>query len=158
MKKKAVFSIDRKYRYFLKRSWDSSKPSCCFICLNPSIADEINDDKMVTRCIKQAKIIGFGSIEMVNLFAYIDTNRNTFYSVSDPVGLNNDDYLLRSAKRCETVIVAWGNEGTYKNRSDEVLYTLKNKGIEIFCLMKNLSGLPRHPGRMKYVEKLERFG
>lgn len=54
MKRVANFSLDQVYRYSLKRSWDESKKSCCFICLNPSRANETTDDNMVTRCIEQA--------------------------------------------------------------------------------------------------------
>lgn len=157
MKKEASFSKDRVYRYWLKRSWDESKKSCCFICLNPSMANETTDDKMVTRCIEQATRLGFGSIEMVNLFAYVDTNRDTFYDVTDPVGSENDKYILKSARRCSKVIVAWGNEGSYRNRAEEVLTLLNPTKINLYCLGLNLSGEPSHPGRISYINELIRY-
>lgn len=43
MKKEAVLSEDRKYRYLLSLTWDDTKPTVLFIGLNPSTADEKED-------------------------------------------------------------------------------------------------------------------
>ncbi len=40
MKKDAILSDDRKYRYILSRTWDEIKPIVLFIGLNSSTADE----------------------------------------------------------------------------------------------------------------------
>lgn len=155
MKSDAIFSKDRKYRYLLKRSWDESKPVCCYICLNPSKADDITNDNMVTKCIEQGKLLGFESIEMVNLFAFIDTNRDIFYDVADPVGPDNDKYILQSAKKCDKLIAAWGNEGSHLNREEVVLKYLKPIVKTLYCLGKNVNGQPKHPGRISNVSKLQ---
>ena len=39
MKKDAILSEDRKFRYILSRVWDEAKPTVLFIGLNPSTAD-----------------------------------------------------------------------------------------------------------------------
>lgn len=44
MKKTAKLSDCRTYRYELQRIWDESKPYAMFIGLNPSTADETEDD------------------------------------------------------------------------------------------------------------------
>jgi hypothetical protein len=157
MKREAIFSKDKKYRYFLKRSWDSTKPSCCYICINPSLADDKSDDNTVTRCIILSKGLGFGSIEMVNLFAFIDTNKTTFYDVDDPVGPENDKYILQSVKRCDKVIVAWGNEGSHLKRDEIVLKYLKPIVKSLYCLGNNKDGQPKHPGRISNVSTLTKF-
>lgn len=157
MNKDAVFSINRKYRYWLKRQWDSSKPSVNFICLNPSYADENVDDRMVTKCVTQAKILGFGSIEMTNLFAFIETKGNKLYKIDDPVGKMNDYYLLKTAKKCDKVIVAWGNNGRHNNRSEIVLKMLWKLDKNLFFLKLTACKQPHHPGRLGYVEKLIRL-
>ncbi len=126
MKKDAILSKNRKYRYWLKRQWDSSKTSVNFICLNPSYADDIRDDRMVTKCVKQAKILGYGSIEMTNIFAFIETKENKLYRVADPVGKKNNHYLLKTAMKCNKVIIAWGNNGAHNNRSEIVLKMFKD--------------------------------
>lgn len=82
---------------------------------------------------------------MVNLFAYIDTNRVTFYDAADPVGPENDKYLLKSAKRCDKVIVAWGYKGTFFNKVKIIMNLLRKNKIRTCCLMENVSGQPSHP-------------
>jgi hypothetical protein len=44
MKKSAILSECRTYRYELWQIWDESKPYAMFIGLNPSTADETDDD------------------------------------------------------------------------------------------------------------------
>ena len=58
MKKDAVLSEDRKYRYLLSRNWDDTKPTVLFIGLNPSTADEKEDDPTINKCISYAKSWG----------------------------------------------------------------------------------------------------
>ena len=58
MKKDAVLSEDRKYRYLLSRNWDDTKPTALFIGLNPSTADEKEDDPTINKCISYAKSWG----------------------------------------------------------------------------------------------------
>ena len=48
----AHFSKNRIYRYALWRTWDESKPKVLFVGLNPSTADEIQDDPTIRRCIR----------------------------------------------------------------------------------------------------------
>lgn len=71
MKKNAILSDDRKYRYVLSRNWDETKPTVLFIGLNPSIADESEDDPTIRRCINFAKDWGYGGILMTNLLSFV---------------------------------------------------------------------------------------
>ena len=68
MKKDAILSDCKKYRYSLSRTWDESKPLIGFIGLNPSTADDVIDDPTITRCINFAKSWGGGGLYMGNLF------------------------------------------------------------------------------------------
>jgi hypothetical protein len=70
MKTDAKFSACRKYRYALWRNWDGSKPYAMIIGLNPSTADENENDPTITRCINFAKSWGYGGVCVTNLFAY----------------------------------------------------------------------------------------
>ena len=46
LKTDAKFSVCRKYRYALWRNWDDSKPFAMIIGLNPSTADENENDRV----------------------------------------------------------------------------------------------------------------
>jgi hypothetical protein len=86
----AVFSEDRFYRYLLRRIWDSDKPMIAFIGLNPSTADEINNDPTITRCITRAHDSGYGGIYMLNLFAFRATDPKVMKAFPRPIGPEND--------------------------------------------------------------------
>ena len=73
MKSGAIFSSCRKYRYALWRNWDETKPCVMIIGLNPSTADENENDPTITRCINFAKSWGYGGVCVTNLFAYCAT-------------------------------------------------------------------------------------
>ncbi|WP_439288004.1 DUF1643 domain-containing protein [Lonepinella sp. BR2904] len=137
----AILSECRKYRYALWRIWDESKPKVMFIGLNPSTADETNDDRTITRCIQFAKSWGYGGIYMTNLFSYRATRSNEIYTPDDPIGKDNDQYILDYAKKSDKVIVGWGNRGSYLNRSKQVYELIDN----LYCLVVNKTGEPKHP-------------
>ena len=47
-----------KYRYSLVREWNKNKGKVLFIMLNPSTADDKEDDKTIIRCINFTKGLG----------------------------------------------------------------------------------------------------
>ena len=55
MIREAKFCETKKNRYFLKREWDSSKGLLLYIMLNPSMADDKNDDPTIRRLINFTK-------------------------------------------------------------------------------------------------------
>ena len=69
MDRTALFSPCRTFRYRLGRRW-SDGPVLAFIMLNPSCADEHIDDPSVRRCIGFAQRLGYGGLEVVNLYAF----------------------------------------------------------------------------------------
>lgn len=104
----AAFSEDRKHRYVLVRIWDRAKPMVMFIGLNPSTADETENDNTITKVIKIARNNGYGGIYMMNCFSFI---------TSDPKLLQhnpfsddwNNNMLTVMASKCKDVVFAWGN-------------------------------------------------
>lgn len=65
----AEFSPCKTYRYALWRRW-SDAPPVLFVMLNPSTANESQDDPTIRRCISFAKQWGHGGIIVGNLFAF----------------------------------------------------------------------------------------
>lgn len=141
MNKNAKLSDDRTYRYDLSRVWDGSKPYAMFICLNPSTADESEDDPTSRKCIQYAKSWGYGGMHIANLFAYRATEPKDLLDIDDPVGEDNDKWLSKIANDADIVIAAWGNHGQYLNRADQV----SNSIPTLHCLNVNNSGEPAHP-------------
>ena len=144
MKSSAVIDQTLRYRWTLRREWDESLPRVAFIMLNPSTADATNNDPTLRRCLGFAERWGYGSLEVVNLFAYRATNPQDLKTASDPVGSLNDDYLMTAVSSARQTIVAWGNHGTLYNRAEIVLEMLSSQFF-LYCLGVTKTGQPKHP-------------
>ena len=105
----AILSDDRVYRYMLERTWDCRKERVLFVMLNPSTADEEEDDPTITRCLGFATRWGFGSLVVGNLFALRSPNPRELFQHSDPLGPDNDYHLQRLAEECKTIVTSWGS-------------------------------------------------
>lgn len=138
--KTAVFSDCRKYRYALVRAWDYSKPFCLFIGLNPSTANELENDPTLTRCVNYAKSWGYGGVFMANLFAIKDTDSNQMITRENPIGKNNDLWLSKLYNMVDKTICIWGDKGRHLNRSNDI----KNILPKLYYLKLNISGEPSH--------------
>lgn len=134
---RADFSPDRRHRYTLWRTWGDPDNYVQFICLNPSTADELNDDPTIRRCVNFAKDWGFGAFVMTNLFAWRDTNpKNLPRRVKegiDIIGEENDRFLVETACFASLIICAWGNDGTLLGRDEQVLKLIHKP---LYCLKK----------------------
>lgn len=140
--KGATFSPCRTWRYELWRRWGREPERyCAFIGLNPSTADETNDDPTIRRCIGFAKRWGFSGLYMLNLFAFRSTDPTGLKTANDPVGPENNLHLMRICDSAELVIAAWGVHGTYLDRHKKVLSLLG----PLHCLGTTKDGHPKHP-------------
>lgn len=151
----AIFDETRQYRYSLWRSWEDRSNRVAFILLNPSQANEVEDDPTIRRCIGFARDWGYGSMEIVNLFAYCATKVQTLKKARDPIGSENDLYILQAAERASLLIYAWGNWGALRGRNLEVLGLLRE--AKSGCLGLTNSGQPRHPLYLSKSSIIEPF-
>jgi len=148
------FSPDRVYRYSLVRQWydefplwmaSDPGPYAMFIGLNPSTADEVQNDPTVRRCIGYAKAWGYGALVMTNIFAYRSTDPKCMREVADPVGPDNDATLQGLAAGAGIVVAAWGAHGTHRGRADQI----KRMIPKLHCLKLTKDGHPAHPLYLK---------
>lgn len=139
----AVFSADRKYRYLLRRRWGAG-PAVGFILLNPSTADETQDDPTIRRCIGFAKNWGYGGLTLGNLFAYRATKPEDMKAQADPVGPQNDHYLETFYNEARGVVCGWGAHGSHMARGEAVRLLMRNR-VTLMALRLNGDGQPAHP-------------
>lgn len=140
----ATFSPCRTWRYTLTRRWGSG-PHCQFIGLNPSTATETEDDPTIRRCIRFARDWGYAALVMTNLFGLRSTDPRGLRKVADPVGPENDRYLIEIGRQAGIVIAAWGIHGMYQRRDLAVLDLLADQGVTLHCLGMTQGGFPKHP-------------
>lgn len=156
-----IFSPCRLYRYTLWREWSMEPhnlwtfdPHLAYypgrgteflqvIGLNPSTADETENDPTIRRCIRYAREWGFVALCMTNLFAWRDTKPEKMKRVAEPIGVDNDKHLYEIAKAAGMTLCAWGIHGKHRERHLHVQRLLQD--IPMFCLGLNDDLSPKHP-------------
>jgi len=113
-----------------------------FMGLNPSTADETVNDNTIVREINFAKAWGCNALAKWNLFAFRATQPGAMKTAGDPVGPDNDKYLLEMARGARVIVAAWGNHGAHRNRDQSVLRLLS--GFDVHCLKITQRGQPSH--------------
>lgn len=144
----AAFSPDGAYRYTLHRDWSGglfdTEPRVLVWCmLNPSTADDHQDDPTIRRCIRFSRRDGYTGLVILNAFALRSTDPKGLAAVDDPVGPDNDQWIAKYATGAD-VVVAWG---AYRHeRISQVAKMLEEvTGGRLRCLGTTKSGEPRHP-------------
>ena len=144
-KSTAAFSDCGRYRYLLERRW-ADGPICVFVGLNPSTATAGSDDATVRKCIALARSWGFSGLTMANLFAVRCRYPQILSTHQDPVGPENDRFLLTAIEQAHTVVAMWGNHGLksygQSARRDQYILSLRD---DWQCAGITKHGAPRHP-------------
>lgn len=146
-----AWSPDRVHRYTLWRTWYRTligNPQwryAAVIGLNPSTADETRDDPTIRRCIDFAKSWDVDALCMLNLFAFRATDPRDMKAAADPVGAENDAWLIRICRGASLVLAAWGVHGEYQGRDRAVRQLLEEAGVVPLALGFTKAGHPRHP-------------
>lgn len=150
--REAEFSDCARYRYRLLITWDSKLPALAFCMLNPSTADEYENDPTVERCQRRALAWGYGRLIVVNLFALRSTDPKYLYADRDPTGGRyNDLAIVGAAQGADKIVLGWGNHGDLHGRGEFVKAMLAEKapGKAHYLTMTN-SGHPAHPLYLPY--------
>lgn len=148
----AYFSPCRTWRYSLTRDLgtETGRGMVTFIGLNPSTADETNDDPTIRRCIRFARDWGCARLRMVNLYAWRATKPSDLFDAMelgcDVVGPENDHVLSLSFGGSDMIVAAWGAGGR-DPRLAQFVETFG--GWRLHALGMTANGAPRHPLYMK---------
>lgn len=145
IQRSAKFDATGQYRYWLKREWDANGAAIALIMLNPSRADQHQDDPTLRRCIGLAQQWQFGRLTVVNLFAFCTASPKALRAVARPIGEDNDVHILQACASADQIVLAWGNWGCLQQRDSAVLTLLEPWRDRLYCLGLNRTGQPRHP-------------
>lgn len=150
MRKHAIISDCGAYRYRLGRTWDEELRTLAFVMLNPSTADAEEDDPTIRKCIGFGQRLGFGSIEVVNLFAYRATYPRMLKSAGYPAGPENDGHIGEVCAGAGLVICAWGVNARGLSQPAHVLRILREMHVQPHYLDLSIDGIPCHPLMLPY--------
>lgn len=147
-----------RYRYVLGRDVEDPQLGCLepdeaggivvFVMLNPSTADDVQDDPTIRRCMGFARRWGFGRLVVVNLYAFRATEPMDMWAASgagvDIVGPENDDHIAHVLSSCDRTIAAWG-AGARPERVAEFGALVAAADVQLWALRLTKDGAPRHP-------------
>ena len=157
---KAYFSDDRRFRYWLLRTWYDRWPLLAVIGCNPSTADETANDPTIRKVIGFAERMEFGGVLMLNVGAFRATQPRLWNSVIDPFGPENaiadlEGYIAQF--KPEKIVAAWGEPCQASPRGRDRASEIARRICPLYCWGKNKSGSPRHPLMIPYSTPLTRF-
>lgn len=155
------------YRYLLTRRIQgiSNKGSALFVMLNPSTADETEDDPTIRRCMDFASLWNVRELRVINLFAMRSTSPQTLAIMArdgiDIIGSRNPETFTTEGKglaedqntKHPKVIAAWGHhfDEAIKTRVQQVVESMP---FDWRCLGTTKDGHPRHPLYVRRGEPL----
>lgn len=131
----ATFSDDGAKRYLLRKTWDDSKPSLAVIMLAPSSASGIELDSSTQLVLNNCFRLGFGSVDVLNLFA---TLNDFALKEAEDEDADNLQAIVQSAERASTLVYAAGTgkakNKTFQRRQEQVLNALRPYEDKLHCL------------------------
>jgi hypothetical protein len=142
----ANFSPCRQYRYTLARDLDPlgmTSGIALWVALNPSTADESNDDPTIRREMNFTRTWGYRWLVKCNAFAIRSTDPKVMLAAEDPIGAENDAWIAAAAAQADIIIAAWGVHGAHRGRHTDLMRMLP--ADRLHCLGTTKAGMPRHP-------------
>ena len=148
--KRAVLSDDGRYRFYLEREIDAQRPDrvVMFVMLNPSTADAKQDDQTIRRCKGFARDWCYGRLIVTNLSPLRATNPRELKAAGpEPpdVRAKNLEHVRRGAAAADKIVLAFGVNGRWEDRGEEMIETLRGWGYCLYTLGLTKDGWPRHP-------------
>ena len=147
LKTTALYSEGENKRFILSKAWDDSKRKLCIIMLAPSKAAGIALDSTTQLVLNNCDRLGYGSVDILNLFATLNDFDLTEAETAD---LENLKVILASAEAADTIVYAAGvgkakNEA-FQMRQKQMLTALKPYETKLYCI-SNEDGTARlrHP-------------
>ena len=160
----AVLDESRTYRYELTRDIEGmhtervwAKP-VVFVMLNPSTADESENDPTIRKCMGYAERWGYKKLVVVNLFGYRTPSpkalKQAYQAGINVEGPDNGEHILKAIHEAREVVCGWGNNGTIGNMGIKTLKMMYGQGILPCCLKVSKMRQPYHPLYLKWEQEL----
>lgn len=150
----AVISDCARYRYRLDRTW-ARGPVVAWVMCNPSTADATIDDPTIRKIMGYSKRWGFGSLTVVNLWAWRSPDPSSLPftdAAIDVVGPDCNAYLRTAVEDAGMVVCGWGSSvhRRYRDPRAEQVKGIIHLARHVPRALKiNADGSPAHPLYMR---------
>lgn len=145
-------------RFWLLRDWSNGAvvPTLTYVMLNPSTADDKQDDHTVRKCVGFAMALGYGRMYVVNLFSKRATDA-TELRLGVGRWMANQARVHKCLLDSDGVVFGWGASVMQAppNARARALRGLAGAvhelGVTPLCLGVTQDGHPRHPLMLSYT-------
>ena len=142
IRSKAIFSDDKEHRLLLRKEWDSEKPTAMVIMINPNTADTVNFDMTTMLVLNNVSRLGFGSVNIVNLYSKIMEKLNLRFNGDDELIHDEADEIIQQyAAMSDAIIIAWGTIGKntlrVRERQKYLLELIKQHAGKMYRIGRN---------------------
>ena len=142
IRSKAIFSDDKEHRLLLRKEWDSEKQTAMVIMINPNTADTVNFDMTTMLVINNLHKLGFGSVNIVNLYSRIMEKLDLRFNGDDELIHDEADEIIQQyAAMSDAIIIAWGTIGKntlrVRERQKYLLDLIKQHANKMYQIGKN---------------------
>ncbi len=148
---KVIYSDDNNYRYSLKRTWQENGLKATFIGINPSEATELMWDTTVMNLNNHLVDLGYGSVEIVNLFSYRSKQQKTLTLRNVTQERYNLKYIKNAIQDSEIIIIGWGRDAEKKSTYRQDIERVKNLLVvhkeKVYCFMDGKGNVNCHLSR-----------
>ena len=86
---------------------------------------------------------GYNGFMMLNAFAFRATDPREMAAAADPVGPDNDKWLLSETAKADRVFCCWGTHAKLGGRQEHLLELLRDRPL--YYLRLTSGGFPSHP-------------
>lgn len=154
--------VEGENRFWLLRDWSNGVrvPTLTYVMLNPSTADDKQDDHTVRKCVGFATALGYGRMYVVNLFSKRATDPG---ELRFGVGrwMTNLTCIRTRLLDSDGVVFAWGSS-VMRAQPDPRARALRGLAgivseveVKPMCFGVSREGHPRHPLMLPYTTELE---
>ena len=143
----AVFSDDGTKRYLLSKTWDAKKPRLAIVMLVPSEASGITLDTTTQLVLNNSDRLGYGEVDVLNLFATVDDFDLKHAEEEDTENINA---IVQAVQKADVVVYAPGvgklKSKVLQKRQKQVLLALQPFEGKLHCLTNESGGARlQHP-------------
>lgn len=152
----AVFDHTRSYRFLLWRFWDE-RPRMLFVGLNPSTANELNEDPTIRRLCGFAQKWGYGGLYACNLYAYISSIPEVLDRV-EAIHKGNYPAIKMATSLSNLTVVGWGDGIKHVPNGHTVAKHVREEYLNSpMCFGLTKEGNPKHPLYLNSETELAEF-
>lgn len=124
-----IYSKEKGSRYLLTKQWDKNLPKATIIMLMPGSSGVIQQDVTTCCIINCMAKLGFGCIDIINLFSKLNAEISTDMDIETMTDEENNKVIIETVSTSTTTIIAWG-------KCDETNLKIKKRAEAVIKMLE----------------------